>query len=71
MFKLSHFYPEDMALALVVWVCSLPLIALIVVPLFGSRVALFTAILLLILVMVVCWGICGWKLVRGEKGRKV
>ncbi len=69
MFKASHFYSEDMALALIIWVCTLPLVGIIVAPLFGSQVALISALLLLILIMVVCWGICGWKLVFGKKER--
>jgi len=70
MIKVAHFYSEDMALALIIWLCSLPLFALIVVPLFGARVALVAAILLLILVMIVCWGICGWKFVRARNSRE-
>lgn len=67
MFKLSHFYSEDMALGLIIWICTLPLIALIVAPLFGTLVAGFTALALLIAIMAVCWGLCGWKLVRKAK----
>lgn len=64
MFKLSHYHSEDMALGLTIWICTLPLIAFIVAPLFGLRVAGLTALALFIAVLAVCWGICGWKLVR-------
>ncbi len=69
MFRWSHFYSEDMALILVIWVCTLPLVTIIVAPLFGSRVALISDLLLLVLMMGVCWSICGWKLVKGKKER--
>lgn len=67
MFKLSHFYSEDMALALIIWICSLPLVAFVVAPLFGTRVAGFTALALFIAIMAACWAVCGWKLVRNAK----
>ena len=67
MFKLSHFYSEDMALALIIWVCTLPLVAFVVAPLFGARVAGITALALFFAIMAACWGVCGWKLVRKEK----
>jgi hypothetical protein len=64
MFKLSHFYSEDMALAVIIWICTLPLVGLVVAPLFGPQAASLTALALLIAIMAVCWLICGWKLVR-------
>lgn len=38
MFKLTHFHAEDMALALIIKVCTLPLVTLVVAPLLGARV---------------------------------
>jgi len=67
MFKLTHFYAEDMALALIIWVCTLPLVTLVVAPLLGARVAGLTVLTLLIVIMAVCWGVCGWKLARKAK----
>ncbi len=67
MFKLSHFHSEDMALALIIWFCTLPLVAFVVAPLFGIRVVGITALAMLIAFMAVCWVVCGWKLVRKAK----
>lgn len=55
---------DDMALAIVIWLCTLPLVGLLVVPFFGLKVGLFAAVALFIVAMVICWGICGWKLFR-------
>lgn len=51
----------DMALALVLWLCSLPLVALLVVPFFGLRVGAIVAVVLFFAAMAICWGVCGWK----------
>lgn len=61
MFKqlVSNFHVEDMALALVLWLCSLPLVALLVIPFFGWKAAAFVALVLFLMAMAVCWGICG------------
>lgn len=64
--KISAF-TDTMALMVVLWLCSLPLIGFIILPLFGRPVAIATALTLLPLLLVVCWGICGWPLVRKHK----
>ncbi len=51
----------DMALALVLWLCSLPLVALLVVPFLGFKVGAVAAVVLFFVSMAICWGICGWK----------
>ena len=58
----SHF--DDMALGIIIWMCTLPLVGLLVVPFFGLKVGLIVAAALFIAAMVICWGICGWKLFR-------
>ena len=58
----SHF--DDMALAIIIWMCTLPLVGLLVVPFFGLKVGLVVAAALFITAMVICWGICSWKLFR-------
>lgn len=55
---------DDMALAIVIWMCTLPVVGLLVVPFFGLKAGLVVAAALLITAMVICWGICGWKLFR-------
>ena len=66
MLKRLGFHFDEMALALVVWLCSLPLVALVVIPLFGLKVAGVVALALFFVVMAVCWGICGWKVFNGQ-----
>ncbi len=58
----GHF--DDMALAIIIWMCTLPLVGLLVVPFFGLKVGLVAAAALFITAMVICWGICSWKLFR-------
>ena len=55
---------DDMALAIVIWLCALPLVGLLVVPDVGLKVGLVAAVALFIGAMIICWGICGWKLFR-------
>lgn len=54
----------DMALAIVLWLCSLPLVALVVVPILGPTVGAIVAVALFFVAMAICWGICGWKVYR-------
>ena len=58
----AHF--DRMALSLLVWLCSLPLVLLIAVPLFGLTVAAVVALALFLVALVVCWSICTWKAVK-------
>ena len=62
-------FSETMALTLVVWLCSLLLVGLIVLPLFGAKVALVTAGGLLVAVLALCWGICGYHVVNNKEVR--
>jgi hypothetical protein len=57
--------PELMLITLVVWLCSLAIIGLLVAPLFGAKVALTTAALLLVVLLALCWGICLYHTVKG------
>lgn len=59
--KLSAF-SDTMALMIVLWLCSLPLIALVILPLFGRTVAFTVALALLPVLLLVCWGVCGWHM---------
>jgi hypothetical protein len=54
-----------MALALADWLCSLPLVALVVIPLFGLKVAGAVALALFFVALAVCWDMCGWKVFKG------
>lgn len=55
---------DDMALAIVIWLCTLPLVGLLVIPFFGLKVGLVVAVALFIAAMVICWGICSWKIFK-------
>ena len=64
MLKKLSFDFGDMALALVLWMCSLPLVALLVVPFFGLKVGAIVAVVLFFVAMAICWGICETKIYR-------
>ncbi len=53
----SHF--DDMALAIVIWMCTLPLVSLLIFPFFGLKISLIAAAGLLVGILFICWGICG------------
>ncbi len=59
---------ETMALTLMVWLCSLVLVGLIVLPLFGLRVAGLVAVGLLAVLLVICCGICVYRLPNTKNG---
>ena len=64
--------PATMALSLVLWLCSLVLVGLIIVPLFDWRVAWIVAIGLLVVFVALCWGVCAYRLVvhKGHEPRQ-
>lgn len=64
MFRKFSTHSDDMALALVLWLCTLPLVGLFVVPFFGLEVGASVAVVLFIAAVAICWGTCGWKLFR-------
>ncbi len=45
-------------LALFVWLCTLPLVGLLVVPFFGWGAGLTVAAALLIVILILCWLLC-------------
>lgn len=61
MFRKFSIHLDDMALALVLWLCTLPLVGLFIVPFFGLKVAAIAAVALFVVAAAICWGICGWK----------
>jgi len=64
MFKQFSGHFDEMALAIVIWMCTLPLVGLLILPYFGLKISLLTAVALLIGVVVICRGICSWKICR-------
>lgn len=69
MWKKLDFQSDIMATALVIWLCTLPLIAVTVVPLFGTQFAALIAVGLLIAILLMCWGKCGWRLAKAIVAR--
>ncbi len=65
MFRRLGFHSDDMALAFILWLCTLPLVALLVIPFFGLKVAGAVAVALFFGAMAICWGVCGWKAFKG------
>ena len=63
-------FSETMALTLAVWLCSMFLVGLIVLPLFGSGVALITALGLLAALLAICWGVCGYHATNNQGTRQ-
>ena len=55
--------PATMALTLVLWLCSLVLVGLVIVPLLGWQIAWIVAIGLLLVFVALCWGVCTYRLV--------
>jgi hypothetical protein len=64
MFRKLSINLDDMALALVLWLCTLPLVGLLVIPFFGLKVGLVVAAVSFLITLTICWGVCGWKLSR-------
>ncbi len=56
-------YSDEMLLALALWLCSLPLVALFVIPFFGLKTAAGVAVALLLVALLACWGACGRNLI--------
>ena len=59
-------HSDEMAIALAVWLCSLPLVGFLFLPRIGLQGAGIAAVLVLIGLMVVCWGACGWRSIKGR-----
>jgi len=47
-----------MGMAVLLWVCTLPLVVILILPFFGVQVAIWTAVGLLAAALIVCWTIC-------------
>jgi hypothetical protein len=49
---------EMMGLLLALWLCVVPFIALLVIPVFGNQVGVALAVALLVVMMMFCWVLC-------------
>lgn len=57
-------FSETMLLAVLVWLCVLLLLGHVAVPLLGLKATVGVALGLLAGLLAVCWGICGYRVVR-------
>ena len=60
-YRISRYF-DDMVLAILIWMCTLPLVGLVILPFFGLGISLLVAAVLLICMLVVCWCMCSWKI---------
>ena len=61
-------YIDTIALTIVLWLCSLLLVGLVILPLFGRAIAAYAAVGFLGLFLLICWGICGWHVTNENSG---
>ncbi len=59
---IPHF--DNMAFGVLVWMCTLPLVVLLVLPFFGVKISLLVSAGLLIVILAVCWSMCSWKIFK-------
>lgn len=63
---------DTMASVLMVWICTLPFIGLMVVPVLGPSVGASIAVGLLVALLLICWSLCIptlLKLYRNKEGK--
>ena len=56
-----------MGLAVVVWLCALPLVVLLAAPRLGAAGAAGVAVAVLAVVVLGCWVLCAWSRVRWHR----
>jgi hypothetical protein len=53
---------DEMLLVFAGWLCTLPLVTILIMPWLGWQATLMAAAVLLVVALLACWGACGWKL---------
>ena len=56
--RIGEDHRETLALALVVWLCSMPLVLLLAVPFLGWRTGATIGVTWLLALLIICFGIC-------------
>ena len=64
-FRRLGFHSDEMALAFILWLCTLPLVALLVIPIFGLKTTGVAALVSFLVATAMCWGACEWKAFKG------
>lgn len=59
-------WDTTLEMTLILWLCTLPLVLLIVLPRWGSRVALLSAAALLVVMLFICWVLCHARAIKEE-----
>ncbi len=54
----SGFHDTTMLLALVVWMCAVPLVLVLTLPFFGWQGGLTAAVVTFLLALALCWVVC-------------
>ncbi len=57
-----------MLTSLLIWLCTLPIVGLLILPWLGTRVAVVVAAGLLVASVTACYGICSWQVVGQKRG---
>lgn len=57
-----------MTTSLLLWLCTLPVIGVLILPWFGARVALIVTAGLLVASVTACYAICTWQVARPKRG---
>ena len=60
--RIGDDHRETLALALVVWLCSTPLVLLLAVPFLGWKTAATVVLAWLVAVLALCFAVCLWRL---------
>jgi hypothetical protein len=54
-------HTTSMLTGLLLWLCTLPIVGLLILPWLGTRVAVGVAVSLLIVTVTTCYALCGWR----------
>lgn len=65
------FQDTNLFLALMLWLCTLPLLALVAYPFLGWKITFYLAAFLLVADLVACWFLCTFRLKSESERRKV
>lgn len=57
-----------MLTSLLIWLCTLPIVGLLILPWLGIRVAIVIAAGLLVASVTACYGICSWQVIGQKRG---
>jgi hypothetical protein len=66
-----RFRDTNLFLALMLWLCTLPLVAIIALPFLGLKVTLYLAGFLLLADLVACWFLCNFRVLQKPTGENI